>query len=138
MPPISRWFVRSALLWFVLALGTGVLLAGGVSTTIPGTDWILPYPTYLHLLTVGWLTNLIFGVAFWMFPRYTAQHPRGSDALGWLAYAGLNAGLLLRLIGEPSYLSGTGTGTLLLLSAGLQLLGAWAFVLNTWPRVKVK
>jgi hypothetical protein len=138
MPPITRWFVRSALLWFLLALATGVLLAGGVSAEIPGTDWILPYPTYLHLLTVGWLTNLIFGVAFWMFPRYTAQDPRGSERLGWLAYAGLNAGLLLRLIGEPIQMSGGGTGAVLLLSAALQLLGAWAFVLNTWPRVKVK
>ena len=138
MPPITRWFVRSALLWFLLALATGVLLAGGVSADIPGTGWTLPYPTYLHLLTVGWLTNLIFGVAFWMFPRYTAEHPRGSDRLGWLAYAGLNAGLVLRLVGEPLLISVDGRGTLLLLSAGLQLLGAWAFVLNTWPRVKVK
>lgn len=138
MPPITRWFVRSALLWFLLALATGVLLAGGVSADIPGTHWTLPYPTYVHLLTVGWLTNLIFGVAFWMFPRYTAEHPRGSDRLGWLAYAGLNAGLLLRLIGEPIQMSGGGAGALLLLSAGLQLLGGWAFVLNTWPRVKVK
>ena len=138
MPPITRWFVRSALLWFLLALATGVLLAGGVAAAVPGTGWIFPYPTYLHLLTVGWLTNLIFGVAFWMFPRYTAERPRGSDALGWLAYAGLNAGLLLRLIGEPIRMSGDRTGALLLLSAGLQLLGAWAFVLNTWPRVKVK
>ncbi|MEZ4413778.1 MAG: hypothetical protein R2910_12390 [Gemmatimonadales bacterium] len=138
MPPLTRWFVRSALLWFLLALATGVLLAGGVSAQVPGTTWTLPYPTYLHLLTVGWLTNLIFGVAFWMFPRYTAEHPRGSDRLGWLAYTGLNAGLLLRLVGEPIQMSGGGSGTLLLLSAGLQLLGAWAFVLNTWPRVKVK
>jgi len=138
MPPLTRWCVRSALLWFVLALATGVLLAGGVSAQIPGTDWILPYPTYLHLLTVGWLTNLIFGVAFWMFPRYTALHPRGSHTLGWLAYAGLNAGLLLRLVGEPIQMSGGRGGVWLLLSAGLQLLGGWAFVLNTWPRVKVK
>lgn len=138
MPPITRWCVRSALLWFVLALATGVLLAGDVSARIPGTDWALPYPTYLHLLTVGWLTNLIFGVAFWMFPRYTAEHPRGSDRLGWLAYAGLNAGLVLRVLGEPALLPGSAAGTLLLLSAGLQLLGGWAFVLNTWPRVKVK
>jgi hypothetical protein len=138
MPPLTRWFVRSALLWVVLALATGVLLAGGVSAQIPGTGWIFPYPTYLHLLTVGWLTNLIFGVAFWMFPRYTAERPRGSDTLGWLAYAGLNAGLLLRLVGEPIQMSGGHARALLLLSAGVQLLGAWAFVLNTWPRVKGK
>jgi len=138
MPTVTRWFVRSALVWFLLALAAGVLLANGMSARVPGTSLILPYPTYLHLLTVGWLTNLIFGVAFWMFPRYTAEHPRGSDRLAWVAYTGLNAGLVLRLIGEPAQMSGGAAATLLVASAGLQLLGAWAFVLNTWPRVKVK
>jgi len=138
MPPVTRWFVRSALAWFLLALAVGVLLAGGVAADIPGTALMVPYPTYLHLLTVGWLTNLIFGVAFWMFPRHSAEHPRGSDRLAWLAYAGINAGLVLRLVGEPSQLSGGGAATLLTISAGLQLLGGWAFVANTWPRVKVK
>jgi hypothetical protein len=138
MPLLTRWFVRSALAWLLLALAGGVLLATGVAARIPGTELVLPYPTYLHLVTVGWLTNLIFGVAFWMFPRYTAESPRGSDALGWTSYAGLNAGLLLRLIGEPAQLAGAGSRTLLLLSAGLQLLGGWAFVLNIWPRVKAK
>jgi hypothetical protein len=138
MPPLTRWFVRSALAWLLLALASGILLASGVAARIPGTDIVLPYPTYLHLVTVGWLTNLIFGVAFWMFPRYTAERPRGNDALGWTSYAGLNAGLLLRLIGEPAQLAGGGARVVLLLSAGLQLLGGWAFVLNTWSRVKVK
>ena len=89
-----------------------------MAARIPGTDVVLPYPTYLHLVTVGWLTNLIFGVAFWMFPRYTAESPRGSDALGWASYAGLNAGLLLRLIGEPAQLAGAGGRTLLLRVGG--------------------
>jgi len=138
MPPLTRWFVRCALVWLLLALAGGLLLASGVAARIPGTDVVLPYPTYLHLITVGWLTNLIFGVAFWMFPRFTADHPRGSDALGWVSYAGLNAGLLCRLVGEPAQLAGAPGHGWLLLSAGLQLLGAWAFVLNTWPRVKAK
>jgi len=138
MPPLTRWFARSALVWLLLALAGGVVLASGVAARIPGTDVVLPYPTYLHLVTVGWITNLIFGVAFWMFPRHTAEHPRGSDALGWASYAGLNAGLLLRLVGEPAQLAGAGGRALLLLSAGLQLLGGWAFVLNIWPRVKAK
>lgn len=138
MPTVTRYFVRTGLVCLLLALAAGILLATGVAPTLPGTAVVLPFPTYLHLLTVGWLTNLIFGVALWLFPRYTAEQPRGSDALGWASYAGLNAGLLLRLIGEPAQLAGAGGRTLLLLSAGLQLLGGWAFVLNIWPRVKAK
>jgi len=137
MPPLTRWFVRSAVIWLLVALASGILLASGVAARIPGTALVLPYPTYLHLITVGWLTNLIFGVALWMFPRHTAEHPRGSDALGWASYAALNLGLLVRLLGEPAQLAGGG-GMPLLASAGLQLLGAWAFVINIWPRVKAK
>lgn len=138
MPLTTRWFVRSALAWMLLALAGGVLLATGVAPRIPGTDVVLPYPTYIHLVTVGWLSNLIFGVALWLFPRHTAEQPRGSDALGWAAYAALNGGLLLRLLGEPLLLSDGRGASLLLASAGLQLLGAWAFVANIWPRVKAR
>jgi hypothetical protein len=53
MPPLTRWFVRSALAWLLLALAGGILLASGVAARIPGTDMVLPYPTYLHLVTVG-------------------------------------------------------------------------------------
>ena len=138
MPLLTRWFVRSALAWLLVGLAAGILLASGVAARIPGTEVVLPYPTYLHLVTVGWLTNLIFGVALWLFPRDTAERPRGSDALGWVSYAGLNLGLALRLLGEPAQLAGAGGRSMLLLSAGLQLLGGWAFVLNIWPRVKAK
>jgi len=138
MPPITRWFTRAALAYLLLGLLAGVLLATGAAPRVPGTSVVLPYPTYLHLITVGWLTNLIFGVAYWLFPRYTADQPRGSDTLGWISWSTLNAGLLLRLLGEPALLTFGGGQALLVVSAVLQLLGAWAFVLNTWPRVKAK
>ncbi len=138
MPTVTRYFVRTGLVCLLLALAAGILLATGVAPTLPGTAVVLPFPTYLHLLTVGWLTNLIFGVALWLFPRHTAEQPRGSDALGWAAYAALNGGLLLRLLGEPLLLSDGRGASLLLASAGLQLLGAWAFVANIWPRVKAR
>jgi hypothetical protein len=52
-------------------------------------------PTYFHLFMVGWVTQMIFGVIFWMFPIITRQQPRGDVRLGWAAYFLLNAGLLL-------------------------------------------
>lgn len=94
------------------------------------------WPTYVHLLVVGWLTQLIFGVAYWMFPRYSAERPRGSERLGWTTFALLNIGLLLRVIAEPWHAL-TGQGAALLVgSALLQLLAGWTFVANTWPRIR--
>lgn len=96
------------------------------------------WPTLLHLLVVGWLTQLIFGVAHWLFPRRTREAPRGDERLMWLAWSTLNAGLLLRLFGEPLALSGHNAGTVLVASGLLQWVAALAFIMNLWPRVKAR
>lgn len=134
MPRVSQWFIRTAMMYLVTALILGAVMQTSLAAWFPlfRALWI----TYLHLLVVGWLTQLIFGVAYWMFPRYSAEHPRGSERLGWATFALLNVGLLLRVIAEPWHaVSGRG-GPLLVGSALLQLLAGWIFVVNTWPRIR--
>ena len=41
-------------------------------------------PVYFHLFMVGWVTQMIFGVIFWMFPIVTRARPRGSERR-WMA-----------------------------------------------------
>ena len=137
MPPLSRWFVRTALAYFVAALLVGVGLTLRPLLDLPTAVAALQ-PVYFHLLTVGWISQLIFGVVFWMFPKYSAERPRGNERLGWATYWLLNAGLLLRAVGEPlvAVQPGGGTGWLLAAAAVLQLMAGWAFVANTWARVK--
>lgn len=137
MPPLTRWFVRTALAYFVAALLVGVgLMLRLVVDLSPAVAAL--QPVYFHLLMVGWISQLIFGVVFWMFPKYSTEQPRGSERLGWATYALLNVGLVLRIIGEPllALQPGRGAGWLLASSAVLQLLAGWAFVANTWARVK--
>lgn len=129
MPTVTRWALKTALAWAASAMLVGVLLAW------PGAP-SLPYPTYLHLLTVGWLSNLIFGVAHWMFPRASAAAPRGDVRTAWAGWGLLNAGLLIR-IGSEGVL-GAQFPAALLLSALLQLLAVWSWVLHLWPRVKAR
>lgn len=139
MPPITRAFVKTGLLYFVTALLTSVLVAGYRPLRLP--TWVAGLsPVYFHLFMVGWVTHLIIGVAYWMFPKFTKTQPRGSDRLAWAVYGLLNSGLLLRIIAEPlqSVQPGIVWGWLLVTSAGLQWLGGVAFVVNTWPRVKEK
>jgi heme/copper-type cytochrome/quinol oxidase subunit 1 len=97
-------------------------------------------PVYFHLFMVGWVTQLIAGVAYWMFPKFTKQQPRGYDSLAWATYWLLNAGLLLRVLSEPMQAIDPQPwwGWTLVLAAVLQWLGGMAFVANTWPRVKEK
>src|SRR5690348_15588131 len=95
-------------------------------------------PAQIHLFVVGWLTQLIFGIAYWMFPKATAQQPRGNDALAVLTYVCLNLGLLARVIGEPwqAVAPGVMAGGLLVASGVLQWLGGVGFAVLAWPRVR--
>ena len=68
MPRLTRWYLRTALVFFVVALSVGVLLASGAVLPLPAGVAALG-PVYFHLLMVGWVTQLIFGVVFWMFPK---------------------------------------------------------------------
>ena len=136
MPTPSRWLIKAALMWLVGGLILGIVMQLPAASQSPLLRVL--WPTYLHSLTVGWLTQLIIGVALWLFPRHSAARPRGSDALGWTAFACLNFGLLLRVLGEPRRALGAEVGPVLLLSALAQLVAVTAFVVNIWPRVKVK
>ncbi|MBL8056288.1 MAG: hypothetical protein JNK29_06290 [Anaerolineales bacterium] len=139
MPPLTRWFLKAALVYLALALLTGVLLALRVWLSLPA--WVSGLgPVYFHLLMVGWVTQLIFGVAHWMFPKASAARPRGDERLTGFVFAALNLGLALRVAGEPwaAAQPGGAAGWLLALSAGLQLAAGWVFVFTLWPRIKIK
>lgn len=92
-------------------------------------------PTYLHLFIVGWISQLIFGVSHWMFPRASKEHPRGTEWLGWVAFWCLNAGLLLRAVAEPMNPAAT-EGWTLVTSGLLQLIAGIAYVAHIWPRIR--
>jgi hypothetical protein len=56
MPTLTRWFIKTALLYFVVALGIGAAMYSNALTTrllVLGVIW----PVYLHLLMVGWITG---------------------------------------------------------------------------------
>ncbi len=141
MPPLTRWFIKTGFIYFILALLAGVMLgAQAIGAFIPANADLLP--PYFHLLAEGWITMLIIGVVFWMFPKYSLDRPRRSVELGWASYILLNLGLVLRLVSEPvdELIGKPGSiwAILLTLAAILQWLGGLAFVINSWGRVKEK
>lgn len=140
MPTVSRLFLKFGLVYFVVALACGVGLAWA------GTSWGMALlPTYLHLFVVGWLTQIIIGVALWLFPKWTKEQPRGREWLSWVALVTLNVGLLVRVAAEPGRLFvGEDPGWQvvwnvgLVVSAALQWVGGMAFLVNIWGRIKPK
>jgi hypothetical protein len=137
MPTLSRTFIKAGLVYFVVGMMSGVLYLGQPLFHLTSAVSAL-YPVYIHLLTVGWITQLIMGVVYWMFPKLSKENPRGSDQLGWIVFALLNAGLIIRAVCEPlnTLRPDFGIGWALAISAILQLLAGWGFIVNTWGRVK--
>lgn len=136
MPFLSRLFIRTSLLAFLLGFFLGAALLSSKAVGEPLRYFSQLTVQHLHLLFVGWFTNMIFGVSFWMFPR-----PQGgpSPALPALSYVLLNGGLLIRAIGEPLHDIRSGPdifGPLLLASAVMQAFAAIIFIAAIWPRVR--
>ena len=133
----ARYFIRTALLFLLAAFLVGGLVLINQGLALDGRIGLL-LPVFYHLLMVGWVTQLICGVALWMFPPHSREQPRGDQRLGWFTYAALNSGLLLRVVFEPlqALWRAPWIGWALALSALLQVLAIWAFVAAIWPRVK--
>lgn len=136
MPTLTRWFLKTAFVCLGLGLMAGVLL--GFQAQLGLSELSGVFPVYVHLMVFGWITQLIFGVVYWMFPKYSLERPRGSERLGWWTYGLLNLGLLLRVIGEPiqSVQASAPVGWMLVTAAGLQFCAGLLFVINSWSRVK--
>lgn len=139
MPRITRTMIKTALVYVVVGmLLTALWLVHLAQPLHPLIRHL--QPTALHLIVVGWLTQLIFGIAIWMFPPWSRERPRGPEALGWACYGLLNAGLVLRLFAEPfnGYQSMAVWSWLLVASAVLQVIAVWLFVVLVWSRVRAK
>lgn len=136
MPTPARWLIKTALVHLVLALGVALVRVGQAAGLGPGAASVLWLPQ-LHLLTVGWLTQLIFGVAFWLFPS-PAPGTQPSPRLVWIAYGMLNGGVLLRVGAEPGFLPGSVQTGSLVASAALQWGASLLLVGHFWGRVRPK
>jgi hypothetical protein len=140
MPPLARHYIRAAFVYFVVAFVLGALMM--IDRWLGFSRWLkVVYFSQLHLLMVGWITQLAIGVAYWMFPRLRKEQdprPRGSDALAWFVLIALNVGLLLRFLLEPFYLMGPQPwlAATMALSGILQAAAAVAFGLLIWARIR--
>lgn len=125
MDPFVRRFVRASLLW----LGVGVLI--GVSMVF----WpiALAYrPAHVHANLLGFVSMMIFGVAYHVIPRFTGR-PLHNVALGaahlWVA----NLGLALMVGGWIARVHwGAPGATALQAGAAASAVGAAFFIYNIW------
>jgi hypothetical protein len=126
MESFVRSFIRSSLVW----LGVGVLL--GLSMAWWPADHLVYRPAHAHANLLGFVSMMIFGVAYHVIPRFAGAPLRSRPMAAvhvWLANLGL-AGLVGGWIARV-WVGALGT-TLLHVGAGLSALGAFLFIFNIW------
>lgn len=135
MPRHARLLVRTALVWLAVALAVALAAALPVPMAVPGLAEALR-PVWIHLLTVGWLTQLVFGVALWLFPRRGGSEGPARWAAS-TAWALLNLGLIVRAAAEPASALGSAVSWSWALAAAalLQWLAILLLIGVAWPRV---
>ncbi|MDR9417878.1 hypothetical protein [Gracilimonas sp.] len=134
MPLISRLFIKSGLIFFLVALGLGVL------SQIESLSFAGIVPLFWHSLMVGWISQIIMGVSMWMFPGRIKEESFKNQKWGWITFLFLNTGLWLRIIAEPfvNIFDIPIWKLLLVLSASFQLIAILAYIIEIWPRVQSK
>jgi hypothetical protein len=130
--------VRASLVWMLSGFIIGGLMM--VDRVVPGNwrGWL--QPTHGHMLFVGWFVQFAIGIAYWLLPRKRRpEMPVGyRENPAFIGCAFLNAGLLLRVIGEPMERTGNGgdlSMTILAVSAILQVGAIIIFISQLWPRI---
>lgn len=121
----AKAFIRASLIWFVLGITLGLMMAIHPA-------WTVYRPAHAHMNLVGFVTMMIFGVGYQMLPRFFG-HPihsrRFAIAHIWLA----NIGLALLVTGfflAPH----AGARSIPVTASGgaLWAVGAYGFVYNMW------
>ncbi len=148
MPITSRTLIKASLLHLGIGAVIGALLL--INRWVPlGPRVLLLKVSHVQMLVAGWLTQLIMGVAWWLFPPLArrpspteeprrGQVQRGSEFLFWTTFVCLNLGILLRSVFGPLFAltqieffdALAGVSGILLLAAAV------TFVANMWGRVR--
>jgi hypothetical protein len=130
LPPLARWYIKLAMMYLIAGL-----LVGAIPPLLAAAG-----PAYVHMLVVGWVTQMIFGVAYWMFPKQSRELPRGDNAVAIATFVLLNVGLALRVIIEPlrAWHPHVVPGWPLLVAAIAQAAAGIGFAISAWPRVKIR
>ena len=137
MTPLVRLYVKTSFVFLLLGLILGGYLAIEVNLRGRAVAWPL-ISAHVHLVLVGFMLMLVFGVATWMFPRPARDGGRYRPGLAWLVYGLLAASTVVRTLGEFAAAAAGARGSSLAAFGGLgQLAAAVVFVLNMWSRVRM-
>ena len=123
------WFVKAFLKASVTWLATGVTLGVAMGAH---PAWAIYRTAHLHMLLLGFVAMMIFGVAYHVIPRFAGNPLRSGRAAGahwWLA----NVGLATMVVGFMLRAQGRASSSLVLAIGGTAAAsGAYIFAFLMW------
>jgi cytochrome c oxidase cbb3-type subunit 1 len=124
---VTIWFIKCALVYLAIATLLGIHMAA--------SGPMYPYmPMHVHLNLLGWMSMMIFGVAYHILPRFSGK-PLWSDTLSvvhlWLA----NIGLVGMSAGWVAVGLAEGRGVLIVFSI-VQGVAVLLFVVNMFKTIR--
>jgi heme/copper-type cytochrome/quinol oxidase subunit 1 len=118
-----RAFLKASLAWLALGVTAGVAMAAHPA-------WTVYRLVHIHMLLLGFVTMMIYGVAYHVVPRFSG-HPLWSRRLAvwhwWGANVGLTlmaAGFAMRVVSDAASRAST---PVLAVGGTFSALGAYAF-----------
>jgi cbb3-type cytochrome oxidase subunit 1 len=127
-----EWFVKaflkSSLAWLALGVTLGVAMAAH-------PVWTVYRLAHVHMMLLGFVTMMIYGVAYHVIPHvagFRLRHPAAARAHWWIS----NAGLVMMVAGFVLRVRVPDAGTAVLATGGtLSAFGAYVFVYLMWRTI---
>lgn len=123
MPKYSVIFIKTSFIYLLIGSILGFLLLSNKAYNFDSKIWSL-LPIHIDILIFGWFLQFIFGVAFWIMPRFTDKNSYGNEKLVLISYILINIGILTKTIYKYGLF--------------FIFMGILFFILNIYPRIRNK
>lgn len=137
MYTLVRRFIKTGIGFLFAGLGLGLWML--VRRDVLGI-WPDPYlvSAHAHLVLVGFVLFLIFGVALWLFPRPARDDERYRPVLAEIAYWFLLVGTGGRFVAEAAraWSAAPWLGWIVVAGAFLQVAGMAVYFWTMWTRIR--
>ena len=125
MESFVRAFLKASLAWLALGVTLGVAIAAH-------PNWTVYRLAHVHMLLLGFVTMMIYGVAYHVLPRFAGFPLHNRRAAAWHWWIS-NLGLALMVGGFMARGTGGAAGTTILaIGGGFSAAGAYTFAYVIW------
>ncbi|MEP6832140.1 MAG: hypothetical protein ABJB74_02050 [Gemmatimonas sp.] len=126
-----RAFIKASLAWLSLGVTLGVAMAAYPA-------WTMYRTAHLHMLVLGFVAMMIYGVAYHVVPRFAGAPLYSYVAPGWHCVTS-NVGLAVMCVGFVMRTSIPAAGNLVLAFGGaLSAAGAYTFAFVLWRTMDMR